>query len=306
MGAPPWSASRARTFQDCARKYYFRYHLAPAVRKPNPPPEAFLADRVKDLVGLEAWAGEIVHTLIDRVLNRWRAGRELSDEEVLNAAAQMLSRQFRDSREFWSADPEAFPRRPTLLDLHYYEGAALSRDRAASLKETVLESLRSFLHSELAWRIRNGGTSRWLPIERHAAARLEDGTLILVKPDFAFRDGDLLHIVDWKTGRPDPFWEMVQVTCYALFASQKWGQEMDRIVPQIVHLFPEFRRSPTEYNEESVREVQAFIRDSQEAIVSLIEEDALPPVDRFEFTPESQRCRWCQFRGMCDGAARCG
>ncbi|MCC2672064.1 MAG: hypothetical protein K0Q72_4536 [Armatimonadetes bacterium] len=305
MGAPPWSATRARTFQDCARKYYFRYHLAPLARKPGPPPEALQADRVKDLVGLEAWAGEIVHTVIDRVLNRWRAGREVPDEEALDYARKLLSRQFRDSQEFWTAEPEAFPHRPVLLDLHFYTAAPISRDRAAALKETVLESLRSFLHSELAWRIRNGGTSRWLPIERHAAARLDDGTLILVKPDFAFRDGDLLHIVDWKTGKPDPFWEMVQVTCYALYAAQKWRQDMDSIVPQIVHLYPEFRRSNTEYSEESIRDVQQFIRDSQESILSLIDVDGLPPVDRFDFTSEPRRCKWCQFRGLCDGASRC-
>jgi len=305
MAVPAWSATRVRTFRECPRKYYYRYHLVPLARKPNPPPEALLADRVKDLVGLEAWAGEVVHTVIEAVLGRWRSGREISEEEVLALATRMLSRQFRDSQEYWIESPEAFPRRPVLLDVHYYGKAPVSRDRAALIKETVVVSLCSFLDSELAWRIRNGGTSRWLPIDRNASARLEDGLLLLVKPDFAFRDGDLLHIVDWKTGTPDPFWETVQVTGYALYAHQKWAQPLDRIAPQIIHLFPEFHRSLVDYSEESIRDVLQFIRDSQAELESMADPDELPAAERFEFTSEMQRCRWCQFRGVCDGAARC-
>ena len=304
MPVPAWSATRVRTFRECPRKYYYRYHLVPLARKPDPPREALLADRMKDLVGLEAWAGEVVHTVLQAVLNRWRGGREISEAEVLALAKQMLSRQFRDSQEYWTASPEAFPRRPALLDVHYYGQSPVSRDRAALLKETVVVSLSSFLDSELAWRIRNGGTHRWLPIDRNAAARLEDGLLLLVKPDFAFRDGDLLHILDWKTGKPDPFWETVQVTGYALYAHQRWGQALDRIVPQIVHLYPEFHRSQIDYSEESIRDVLQFIRDSQAELDLMTDTEGTPAADRFAVTTEPKRCGWCQFRGVCDGASR--
>lgn len=304
MSAPAWSATRVRTFRECARKYYYRYHLVPLARKPKPPPEALLADRVKDLVGLEAWAGEVVHTVIQTVLNRWRSGREILEDEIKALATQMLSRQFRESQGYWAESPEAFPRRPVLLDVHYYGSAPMSRDRAALIKETVLVSLASFLDSELAWRIRNGGTSRWLPIDRNASARLDNGLLLLVRPDFAFRDGDLLHIVDWKTGKPDPFWETVQVTGYALYAQQKWRQDLDRIVPQIVHLFPEFHRSQVDYSEASIRDVLQFIRDSQDELAELSDPDEAPAPERFDFTTETKRCQWCQFRALCAGADR--
>jgi hypothetical protein len=306
MNAPPWSVTRARTFQECARKYYFRYQVAPLARKPDPPPLAIAASRIKDLVGLEAWAGELVHQVILTILNRWRAGREVGEEEVLDHARKLLSRQFRDSRDYWSSPPEAYPNRPVLLDLHYYESGEISRDRAAAIKETVFGSLQSFLNSELAMRIRNAGPHNWKPIDRNAAAHLDgQDVLILVKPDFAFQDGDLLHIVDWKTGRPDPYWERIQVACYALYAGQKWSHPLDRIVPQIAYLYPQFRLSVAEYSPESIEEVQAIIRHSQEEITALLEEDGLPPAERFEFTPEPRRCGWCQFRGICDGAARC-
>jgi hypothetical protein len=96
---PPWSATRARTFQECRRKYYYRYHLAPLGRKPDAPREAQQAHRVKDLIGVEAWAGELVHTLIQRILTAWRCGRHVTEEDVAEQAKRLLSRQFRDSHD---------------------------------------------------------------------------------------------------------------------------------------------------------------------------------------------------------------
>jgi hypothetical protein len=304
MNAVPWSATRARMFQECRRKYYYRYHLAPLGRKPDAPPEACQAFQVKDLIGLEAWAGDLVHRLIEEVLNRWRAGRVVAETEVLRSAKEQLSRQFRASQAFWEVSGEHFPKRPALLDLHYYKKGPLSAERAGVIKETVLQSLRSFLGSELAGRIRAVGRENWRPIDRNAAARLEGGVLVLVKPDFAFVEGDRLHIVDWKTGRPDPFWEMVQVTCYALYAQEKWGYALPQIVPQVAHLYPTFRMGETQYTPESVRDVMLFIRESQDELVSLLDSEDLPSAERFPLTEDCTRCRWCAFRGLCDGYKR--
>jgi hypothetical protein len=299
-----WSATRARTFQDCRRKYYYRYHLAPLARKPDAPAEAYEAERLKDLVGLEAWAGDLVHAVIQTILNRWRAGRDCPPSEVEAFATKLLSRQFRDSHEFWHSHPDAFPRRPTLLDLHYYRDGEVSKERAAAIKETVLHSLRSFTGSDLARQIRRAGPARWLPIDRNAAAKLPGDVLILVKPDFAFRDGDRLHILDWKTGRPDPFWETVQAVCYALYAAEQWHTSLGQVVPQIVHLYPQFSISENELNAENLGRVELFIRESQEQILSLVEPGGPADPERFPFTEECGRCRWCQFRGICDGATR--
>jgi hypothetical protein len=303
MGASAWSATRARTFLECRRKYYYRYHLAPLGRKPDPPAEAREAERVKDLVGLEAWAGEVVHRTIETVLNRWRAGRLFSEGEAVDHAIRLLSRQFRDSRLFWTAGPEEFPRRPALLDLHYFQDAELTRDRAAALKERVARSVKAFLRSSLADRIRAAGPANWLPVDRNAAARVGE-LLVLVRPDFAFREGHLLYIVDWKTGKADPFWELVQVSCYALYAEDKWRHPIPDIVPQVAHLYPDFRVSETEYTPRSLREVQLFIRENQEEMAALLDREEPARAERFAFAEDCGRCRWCQFRGLCEGAGR--
>ncbi len=92
MDAPPWSVTRARTFQECPRRYYYRYHLAPEARRPHAPAAASDADRVKNLVGLEAWAGNVVHQAIEAVLARWRAGKAFCEAEAMEYAARLLSR----------------------------------------------------------------------------------------------------------------------------------------------------------------------------------------------------------------------
>jgi hypothetical protein len=172
MSALSWSATRARTLQNCRRRYYYRYHLAPRAREPAPPREAVEAARLQHLVGVEAWAGDVVHAALRFILSRWRTGREVSEEETEAHAARLLSRGYRDSQAWWAAGPEEFPSRPALLDLHYYPGDGLDRQRAARIRETVLGSVRAFLRSGLAEEIRRAGPSRWLPIDRNAAARL--------------------------------------------------------------------------------------------------------------------------------------
>ncbi|MFN3651096.1 MAG: PD-(D/E)XK nuclease family protein [Armatimonadota bacterium] len=299
-----WSASRTRTFQECRRKYYYRYHLAPLGRRPDAPPEAVQAERVKDLVGLEAWCGDLVHRVIETALQHWRARRTFTAEDGTRLAQRELSRQFRASHQFWQAHPEEFVHRPTLLDLHYYGDGTLPRERAAELKERVFTAVSGFLHSRLAERIQRALPGGWLPIDRLAAARLDEGLTIYVRPDFAYREGEWLHILDWKTGRSDPFWELVQVTCYALYAAEKWSQPLSCIVPQIVHLYPELRIAETEYTEASLHDVLTFIRESHGEIAELCGEEPLPPAERFPFCDDPGRCRWCQFRGLCAGAAR--
>lgn len=299
----PWSATRARTFQECRRRFYYRYQLAPTGKRPDAAPEAREAHRVKDLIGVEAWAGQLVHDLIQDVLGRWRAGKPAPEEEVLALADRQIRRRFFDSQRYWDAHPEEYPRTPPLLDVHYFRDGQVSRDRARALRERIAASLRGFLRSDLADRIRVCGPRSWLPIDRNAGAHLPGDLLILVKPDFAFRDGEWLRILDWKTGRPDPFWESVQVICYALYAQEKWSHPLPQIDPRIVHLYPDFRMSEADFSPARVRDIQGFVRETQEEITASLQSRA-PLEERFPICEDGARCRWCQFRGLCEGAAR--
>lgn len=305
MSAPKWSATRARTFAECPRKYWYRYHLAQLGRRPDSPPEAQEAWRVRDLMGPEAFAGEVVHRCIEGLLALWRGGHRPTEADAVRLALRRLAREFRDSQDYWGSHPDAFIRRPPLLDGHYRSGPPLSPDRAERLRETVAESIRAFVRSSLAERILRVGPRDWLPVDRNFSARLAGGIQLLVRPDFAFREGGRLWIVDWKTGQPDPYWEDVQIVCYVLYAAEKWDFSPERIVPLIVHLYPGFRVSDTEYSEENLARVTLLIQESCEAMVAAAAGEEFPPAERFPMTEEAARCHWCAFRHLCDGARRC-
>ncbi len=305
MDTCAWSATRARTLQDCRRRYHYRYHLAPRARQPDPPPEAVEAARVKDLVGLEAWTGEVVHATLRAVLERWRAGRSVTEEEAAADAVRRLRRGFRDSGAWWREGPEAFAYRPTLLDLHVYGDGRLERERAAALRELACGAVRGFLRSELAECIRAAGPGAWLPIDRNAAARLEGGLLVLVKPDFAFRDGRRIRVLDWKTGRPDPFWESIQLLAYALYAAEKWHCDLQQVLPAAVHLYPEFHVREAPPDADSLRDVTTFIRETH-AEMRELDGAASRAAEEWPAAEDPRACRWCAFRGPCSAAAGAG
>jgi hypothetical protein len=299
---PAWSVTRARAFETCLRRYFYQYHLAPEGRKPGAAPEAVQANRLSGLLGLEAWTGQIVHDALRHSLGQWRLGRPFSEPEAIQLSSRWLSQQFRTSAEYWEAHQDEFARRPPLLELHVYGSGNLPRPRATALKERVFESLRGFFRSDLATAIRRADPSRWLPIDRNAEVRLFSDLRVLVRPDFAFRHDGLLRILDWKTGQGDPGWERIQLACYALYAAEKWGQELAWIDPRLVQLYPSFSMPSLHLTGSDIQHVADYIRESQERIQTLLAADgpsSLPAVDRFPMTDDLQSCRWCSFRRLC-------
>jgi hypothetical protein len=208
-----WSASRSRLFQECARKYWYRYHLAKAGRRPGAGAEARTAHRVQSLMGVEMWLGTLVHEALEHTLDAWRHGRSYTEGEALEWALWRLRSQYRGSALYWREPEGMHERPPPLLSLHYFaDEAPLTRQQGSEVRDRVEQCLRNFFRSDLAGELQALERERWLPIERHAAVTLEAGDsrealTLFVKPDCAFRAGDLLHILDWKTGRPAAHWE---------------------------------------------------------------------------------------------------
>lgn len=306
-GAFVWSVTRAKLFQECRRKYYYRYFLAPRARRPDPPPEARHADRLKDLVSLEVWTGQLVHTQLERLLHEWKRGRYPVEAVVLNRARAAMREQFRDSQQFWHGWQG--PYRPALLDRHYYGHDPLPRERAERLRQRVVTSLQEFLDSQIAARIRRTNPRDWLPVDRHASVRLEEGITVKVRPDFAFAEvgdgGRRLQIVDWKTGRGDPEWDPVQVHCYVLYAEQKWGFPAGKIDPWVIYLYPQCHEESLSCDAASVAATRAEIARTCALLDVEADRDdplSLPPEEWFPMTEDRGRCRWCAFREMCEGA----
>ncbi len=302
-----WSVTRVKTFQECRRRYYYRYLLAPLSRTRDKTPESVQAANLQDLVGLEAWAGQLVHQMIEETLNQWRWGRAFTEQQALARASKLVRQQHRDSWAYCAGERESFQQRPVRLDYHYYKDRGQPKEAIRALEVRILTAISAFFQSDLAEWLRGLDRAGWLPIDRNASVNLEDGTQVLVRPDLAFREDGIVQIIDWKTGRVDTVWSLVQLSCYALYAAQKWEVRPERIQPRIVSLYPRFEEIDIGWTPDAISAVRLRIdetREEMEALLTLDENEVLPPIERFELTSECRACRWCAFREMCEGACR--
>ena len=69
-----WSLSKARTFEECPRRYYYHHYFAKAGYSTDAPEEARLALEMRYIKGLDMWVGEVVHETIQWVLEQAKNG----------------------------------------------------------------------------------------------------------------------------------------------------------------------------------------------------------------------------------------
>ncbi|MHB0912612.1 MAG: PD-(D/E)XK nuclease family protein [Armatimonadota bacterium] len=293
-----WSLSKARTFEACPRRYYYQYYLAAQKYPADAPEEVRLACEMKRIKGLDMWAGEVVHRAVESALTSARDGVPPSAEQVGAEARRMLSDGWRSSsREEWRThDGDEYP----CLFEHFY-GMEVPRDATDRIKNKVLASIGNLVSSELFSRIAATPADRWLPVEKYSAFRI-DGLLFYLKYDFALRDGAGVAIYDWKTGKPSPE-EMRQLSCYAMFGSEKWGIPLGNIQVLAVHLFPEL---DVQSGEPDADDLRAYVRGSFGAMIECLRDPArnIAVMEDFPQTENLAVCNWCSFRGICDGAKR--
>ena len=133
-------------FHECPRRFYYSYYFAKIGFAPDAPEEAILALEMKGIKGLDMWVGEIVHQVIQWMLEQAKAGSIVSKELALSEAKRLLSHGWKSSsRQEWrrSQDDE----HPNLFE-HYYKmevGKAVT-DR---LKDKTLTSVGNFADSDL-------------------------------------------------------------------------------------------------------------------------------------------------------------
>ncbi len=305
MGEAVWSATRGRLFDVCRRKYWFKYHLAPTGRRPDSDPTARAAHKLKELLGPEVWLGVLVHSEVEKILNHWAGGRRSPREVILTEARRRLRQAFEDSQKWWR-EPSKFDKAPPLLDMHYYGGEPLPRGKANAMREQLEQAIIHFFESETAGEVLGLPRDRKEKIEWNASAHVAvDGrdVLVSVKPDLAYRLGDDLVIVDWKTGNPDNYWTTLQLICYALYAEHKWGVPRARVRSRVVYLSSGTQEERL-FTDEDHGRLTETIRNHRAAWEELEGQDTLPPMHRFALTEEIHKCGYCPFREICEGARR--
>jgi len=293
-----WSISRAKMFRECLRKYYYSYYGSWNGWTEEGSPYAKLCYRLKQIVDLPTWAGDIVHRAIETALRRWRRGQIMSREAMQSLARNMLNNEWKESAEgLWLRHPKKYRN----LFEHYYSREVSAEDRSA-LRQKVFDSLQAFEEMGWARELRSLPPDDWLTVEELLSFPIAE-TKVWVVIDCAFRRGAETVIYDWKTGAAaEEDTASDQLICYALFAATVWGASLDSLRLSPVYLAE--RSAPRHtvsaeqvigFRERAFQSVKEMREHLADPVRNLAREEAFPR------TTETSRCQRCGFFEVCYG-----
>lgn len=292
-----WSLSRARMFEECPRRFYYNFYLAPLGYLQDSPEEAKRAYEMKLIKSLDMWVGEVVHQTIQWMLEQARVGTITSADAARADVHQRLKDGWKGSKEeLWRTHPPDIY--PNLFE-HYYD-IEVGKSTKERLKIKAYVSVEKFRQIGAFERIANTPTDRWLPIDRFASFRL-DGILMYVKFDFAIKDGKRIIIYDWKTGNISPD-ENRQLACYAMYTASKWNTPIENIAVCPAHLQPDFQYIEHSVSLEQLEEAKIYIKQSFNAMTKCLRNPVrnIAAIDDFPPTGNLCRCSRCSFKGICE------
>jgi hypothetical protein len=296
-----WSLSRQQMFNDCRRQYYLNYYGAWGGWADEAPSPARLAYRLKQIVGLDVWVGDILHRVIESELAHVRRGFRPRAELLKERARSLLNLEWKQSIEQRWRENAKHNRN---LFEHYY-GMEVDKERRARLREKLFTCLDSFGSLPLLAQLAVAPPEAWITVEQ-LDTFVVDCVPVYVKIDCAVALDGLTWIIDWKSGKGSDR-DAEQTFCYGLYAMQKWGTPLDRMRTLLAYLFL------NETREEAVTAERALAM--QERIVSGIHamrgclRDPAANVaceDDFPLTDNHRLCRRCCFHELCHGAGPIG
>jgi hypothetical protein len=291
-----WSLSRRQMFDECRRQYYLNYYRAWGGWEDGADPAARLAYRLKQIVNLDMWVGDVLHRLIEQQIRRLQRGFRPAADPLREQARSLLNQEWRQSVEQrWRESPK---HNRNLFE-HYY-GMAISDERRGEIREKLFACLDHFCSQPLLTRLAAVEPAAWLAVEQ-LDTFFVDRVPVYVKLDCAARLDDQTLVIDWKSGRPSER-DQAQSACYGLYAMQKWNVGFDRLRACLVYLLT------NETSDQPIAPEQALAM--QEQIVSGIHAmraalaDPVANVAReedFPMTDQTHRCRRCNFHEICYG-----
>lgn len=249
--------------------------------------------------------GQVVHELIEHAIGRWRLGREPFEGDLEQYLVRLLRLDHRESA-LWFSPENYLDRTPSpLLEAHYYDGLD-DRSAARTVREGALKALRLFLESELGETLRNLPADAAVELEKWDLVELLPGIHSHLRVDLAYRRGDRVVVIDWKTGRPTPIKELRQGGAYRLAVAQRLQRPLEEIEAHVVRLRDSVEMTQVARFPAEMDDVVELIQESHDRMVELAEPEPgeeLPPPERFPPKPHAAFCSRCCFRAICPAAA---
>ena len=291
-----WSVSRAKMLRECPRRYYYHYYQSWEGWKPDAPPDRKKAYQLKLMVNLDMLAGQVVHEVIRDMFMRDRETlTPVTSEQARKLALTRMRDAWRESRDrMWTRSPKRF----TNLFEHYYD-EEIPESRTDEIRDRVERCLANFFASDTLRSIRAAGAKCWLRVDELDFFEFA-GVKVYAVPDFALRDGPVIHIYDWKTGKSDENVED-QLACYTLFAVERWKVQPNRVIPSAVYLRDNYAEQ-IDVKEERLSRTKDHIRASLSEMIRLlrsVEHNIPRDMEAFSQTQRVAHCSRCFFKEFC-------
>ena len=291
-----WSKTRDEIFRACPRQYWFAYYGYWNGWLENIPERTRQVYVLKNLKNRQVWAGEKVHECIQRSLNNLRRGVSvLSVDEIVSITLDQMRADFRSSRSknYWKNFKTCG------LFEHEY-GIVLNDDEWKEVAHHVETCLRNFYASDIYSGLKSHPREGWLEVEPFSSFRLDDVRINLAV-DCAIREGEDVYLYDWKTGKSLSEDLSIQISCYALYAMEKW-----EVPPESLGII-KYNLSSDKSNffsvtQGEVESIKGYIRGSIKDMHSLLRNvtDNIPlEEDRFVKVVDEEVSLRCNFRKVC-------
>ena len=120
--------------------------------------------------------------------------------------------------------------------------------------------------------------------------------------DFAMKEGDKIILYDWKTGQERTADFDLQLTCYALYISEKFGISPENIITKIFNLSIN-KEDTFEINKEKLKNMKKYIREQIKLMKSCLEnvEENIAKEEKEFPKEEGFYCSRCNFKKICSG-----
>jgi len=211
-----WSHTMGKDLRDCRRRLYYRVFGSWGGWNARSNEEARTLYMLKQSRTLPMYGGILVHSAVEKILQRHRVGLKVASDERL---VDRIEERMRSDISYSAArrwEEVNSPKQATLILLPHQVGEDLMDTWIEDSIDRCQRCLQNFLTSYLP-ELLEIGPKQWVIIEGLDRIRYRDFDLF-VSPDLVYRVQDDATIIDWKTGeRPD----VPQLSVYAFYL-EKW------------------------------------------------------------------------------------
>jgi hypothetical protein len=250
--------------------------------------------------------GNAVELSVMWVLRRKQAGETVTAERAYEEIARpFLNRAWKESKDkVWQVNPK----KHCCLREHYYSRFSTEPEKewTRAIAQNTKLCIANFIDSVLPTLqgVRPGQELDVATVDRGDPESFTYSDVkIYAIPDYVYKDGDELHIYDWKSGKPREK-HKDQLALYGLWAHTKHAVDPASIKVHIEYLLP--GTSVSMFLEKAaLTGVEARIVESvQDMAEYLVDGDVRKntplPKEDWDLAPNLGPCRMCNFYELCE------